>query len=127
LAAPASRTTGINSCAGAKLKNLSAKTGQGQAAEISKADVQQRVEQVVAHADEVLRGLVVIETKKRPIGNGGAITVTVGVSSKTQGVSDAIKSGRPISGATGSVADTNAVGTLNNQNLPDKKQSKTDF
>jgi hypothetical protein len=110
-----------------KLKQLTAKTGASPQAEISKTDVQTRVEQVVARADEVLRGLVVIDSKKKPIGNGGTITVTVGVSSKTQAVSDAIKAGKPISGSTGGGADTNSVGTLNNQNLPEKKKSKTDF
>ena len=110
-----------------KLKKLSAETGAGESAKISKTDVQQRVEQVVAHANEVLKGLVVIDSQKKPIGNGGTITITVGVSSKTQAVSDAIRSGKPIPGAVGAGADTNTVGTLNNQNLPEKKKSKTDF
>ncbi len=110
-----------------KLKQLTAKTGAGPQAEISKSDVQTRVEQVVARADEVLRGLVVIDSQKKPIGNGGTITVTVGVSSKTQAVSDAIKSGKPVFGSVGGGAGTNSVGTLNNENLPEKKKSKTDF
>lgn len=112
-----------------KLKQLTAKTGEGPQAEISKKDVQTRVEQVVAHADEVLRGLVVIDSKKKPIGNGGTITVTVGVSSKTQSVSEAIRSGNPISVSSGSHAgsDTNSVGTLGTKNLPEKKKAKTDF
>ena len=110
-----------------KLKMLSAKTGEVQAAEVSKTDVQQRVEKVVANADEVLRGLVVIDSQKKPIGNGGTITITVGVSSKTQAVSDAIKTGKTVSGTAGGGADANSVGTLNNQNFPEKTKTKTDF
>jgi hypothetical protein len=110
-----------------KLKNLTAKTGEGPQAVISKTDVQTRVEQVVARADEVLRGVVVIDSQKQPIGNGGTVTVTVGVSSKTQAVSNAIKSGKTISGPIIGGGDTNAVGTLNGQNQPEKKKSKTDF
>lgn len=111
-----------------KLKKLSAKSGEGQQTEISKTDVQTRVESVVAHSDEILRGLVVIESKKKPIGNGGTITVTVGVSSKTEAVSDAIRSGKPVSGSSASGGtDTNSVGTLGTPNLPETNKSKTDF
>ena len=112
-----------------KLKNLSAKTGEGQQAEISKTDVQTRVEQVAAHADVVLQGLVVLESKKKPSGNGGTMTVTVGVSSKTQSVSDAILSGKPVSGSsplTGGTS-TNSPGTVGTPNQPETKTSKTDF
>ena len=114
-----------------KLKKLSAKSGEGPQAEISKTEVQTRVENVIAQADEVLRGLVVIESQKKPIANGGTITVTIGVSSKTQAVSDAIRSGRPISGrpisGRSGGTDTNAVGTLGTNNLPETKKSNTDF
>lgn len=112
-----------------KLKHLSAKTGSGESAEISKTDVQTRVESVVAMADQVLRGLVVIESKKKPMGNGGTVTITVGVSSKTEAVSNAIREGRPVSGsaATNGGTDTNAVGTLGTPNLPETKKAKTDF
>jgi hypothetical protein len=112
-----------------KLKYLSAKSGEGQSAEISKTDVQTRVESVVAHADEILRGLVVIDSKKKPMGNGGTITVTVGVSSKTEAVSDAIREGRPVSGASASNGgtDTNSVGTTGMPNLPETTKAKTDF
>jgi len=112
-----------------KLKKLSAKTGEDQQKETSKTDVQTRVEQVAAHADVVLRGLVVIESKKKPSGAGGTIEVTVGVSSKTEAVSNAILSGSPVSGSSTSTggASTNSAGTPVTPNLPETKKSKTDF
>jgi len=114
-----------------KMKKLTASSGAAPKAEISKNDVQTRIEQISSHADEVMSGLVMISSSKKPIGNGGEIQVTMGWSSKTRGVAEAIRAGKPIPG-TGSSASqgkggTNAVGTLNEENLPEKKQNKTDF
>jgi len=114
-----------------KMKKLTASSGEAPKAEITKNDVQTRVEQISSHADEVMSGLVMISSSKKPIGNGGEIQVTMGWSSKTRGTAEAIRAGKPIPGAGSSASQgkggTNAVGTLNEENLPEKKQNKTDF
>lgn len=114
-----------------KMKKLTASSGEAPKAEISKNDVQTRIEQISSHADEVMSGLVMISSTKKPIGNGGEIQVTMGWSSKTRGTAEAIRAGKPIPGAGSSAGQgkggTNVVGTLNDQNLPEKKQNKTDF
>lgn len=114
-----------------KMKKLTASSGEAPKAEITKNDVQTRIEQISSHADEVMSGLVMISSSKKPIGNGGEIQVTMGWSSKTRGTAEAIRAGKPIPGAGSSASQgkggTNAVGTLNEENLPEKKQNKTDF
>jgi hypothetical protein len=114
-----------------KMKKLIASSGEAPKAEITKNDVQTRIEQISSHADEVMSGLVMISSTKKPIGNGGEIQVTMGWSSKTRGTAEAIRAGKPIPGAGSSASQgkggTNAVGTLNGENLPEKKQNKTDF
>jgi hypothetical protein len=114
-----------------KMKKLTTASGEAPKGEITKRDVQTRIEQISSQADEVMSGLVVISSNKKPIGNGGEIQVTMGWSSKTRGVAEAIRAGKPIPGSGNSASqgkgDTNAVGTLNSENLPEKKQNKTDF
>jgi hypothetical protein len=114
-----------------KIKKLSAASGSAAKAEITKSDVQVRVEQVLSHAEEVMSGLVTISSTKKPIGDGGEVQVTVGWSSKTRRTAEAIRSGRPLSGSGASPgragSGTNAVGTLTNENPPVTKKSNTDF
>lgn len=112
-----------------KMKKLTASSGEVPKAEIGKNDVQTRIEQISSHADEVMSGLVMISSTKKPIGNGGEIQVTMGWSSKTRGTAEAIRSGKPIpASASGKTkGGTNAVGTLTDENLPETKKSKTDF
>lgn len=112
-----------------KMKKLAASSGEAPKAEISKSDVQTRVEQISSHADEVMSGLVLISSTKKPIGNGGEIQVTMGWSSKTRATAEAIRAGKPVPGNnSGQVkGGTNAVGTLTDENLPEKKKNKTDF
>lgn len=115
-----------------KTKRLMAKSGEAEpSAEILKTDIQKRVESVVAVANEVLRGLVVLESSKTPVGKGGTIQVTVGVSSKSQAVADAVRNGKPVTGTEllkpSGKQGTNGVGTLTNENSPQKKKTKTDF
>lgn len=114
-----------------KMKKLTASSGEAPKAEITKNDVQTRVEQISSRADEVMSGLVIISSTKKPIGNGGEIQVTIGWSSKTRGTAEAIRAGKPVPGAGSSAGrgkgGTNAVGTLTEENLPQTKQNKTDF
>ena len=115
-----------------KTKRLAASSGEPEPkAEVSKVDTQRRVESVVAIANEVLRGLIVLESSKTPVGKGGTIQVTVGVSSKSQAVADALREGKPVAGAAirkpTEKSDTNGVGTLTKENPAQKKKSKTDF
>jgi hypothetical protein len=114
-----------------KMKKLTASSGEAPKAEITKNDVQTRVEQISSRADEVMAGLVIISSTKKPIGNGGEIQVTIGWSSKTRGTAEAIRAGKPVPGAGSSAGQgkggTNAVGTLTEENLPQTKQNKTDF
>lgn len=112
-----------------KMKKLSASTGEAAKADITKSDIQTRVEQISSQADEVMNGLVVISSTKKPIGNGGEIQVTMGWSSKTRATVEAIRAGKPVPGNTSGQAKggTNAVGTLTDKNLPQKKKNKTDF
>jgi len=114
-----------------KMKKLTASSGEAPKAEITKNDVQTRVEQISSRADEVMAGLVIISSTKKPIGNGGEIQVTIGWSSKTRGTAEAIRAGKPVPGAGSSAGQgkggTKAVGTLTEENLPQTKQNKTDF
>jgi len=112
-----------------KMKKLAASSGEAAKAEITKRDVQTRVEQISSHADEVMSGLVMISSTKKPIGNGGEIQVTMGWSSLTRATAEAMRAGRPIPGtASGQVeGGKNVVGTLTDKNLPEKKKNKTDF
>ena len=114
-----------------KMKQLTASSGESPKAQITKNDVQTRIEQISSHADEVMSGLVMISSSKKPIGNGGEIQVTLGWSSKTRGTAEAIRAGKPIPGPARSArhgkSGTNVVGTLNDENLPEKKQGKTDL
>jgi len=114
-----------------KMKKLTASSGEAPKGEITKNEVQTRIEQISSRADEVLIGLVMISSSKKPIGNGGEIQVTMGWSSKTRATAEAIRAGKPIPGAGNSAGQgkggTNVVGTLNEDNLPQKKQNKTDF
>ena len=114
-----------------KMKKLTAASGDAAKAEITKEAVQTRVEEISSHADEVMSGMVVIASAKKPIGNGGEIQVTMGWSSKTRGVAEVIREGRPLPDSAGSASGgkggTNAVGTFIEENLPQKKQNKTDF
>ena len=115
-----------------KMKQLAASSGANPTAQISKTDVQTRVEQIASQANAVLSGLVTISVVKKPIGNGGEIQVTMGWSSKTQATAEAVRAGKPIPAnyapSSGQVSSgTNAVGTLNTENLPETKKSNTDL
>ena len=112
-----------------KLKRMSAKSGEEASIEVAKTTVKSSVERVVAIADEILDGVIVISTEKEPMGEGGNISVVVGVSSKTKKVSQALRSStinlRGTSSKTGKSSGDAA--TMNKRNLPEKRRNKTDF
>jgi len=120
-----------------KMKQLSASSGEAAKAEITKNDVQTRIEQISSHADEIMSGLVVISSDKKPMGNGGEIQVTMGWSSKTRATAEAIRDGKPVPGAPSgqgksksksqTKAGANSSGTLTDKNLPKKRNNQTDF
>ena len=129
------QTTEVMNNVSTKLKEMT-KVGANVDANVSKTEIQQRVENIVATSDEVLRGIVVIETKKTPAGSGGTITVTVGVSSKTQQTMDSIKANKAqpqaaaaevkpakVSGAV----DIQGADTVHEPNVPVTQKAKTDF
>lgn len=116
-----------------KIKNLSVQStpennSQTQAS-ISKTDVQTRVEKIVSSADAILKGVIVLESVKTPVGSGGTVQVTVGISSKTQLASDALRSGNlaPSDSPGASNHSPTKPGTLTDKNTPETKKSKTDF
>jgi hypothetical protein len=111
------------------MKKLVAISGESSKATIDKSDVQTRVEQISSHADEVMIGLVAVSSAKKPIGSGGEVQVTLGWSSKTRDAVESIRSGKPFLGTTSKKGKTsnNSIGTLIDDNVPEKKQSQTDF
>jgi len=127
------RSTEIMDNTSIKMKQLSATSGEAAKAEISKSDVQIRVEQITSQADEIMSGLVMISSDKKPMGNGGEIQVTMGWSSKTRATAEAIRAGKPVPGVSSdqgknkAKAGANATGTLTDKNLPKKKTNQTDF
>ena len=129
------QTTEMMNNVSTKLKEMT-KVGANTDANVSKTEIQQRVEKIVASSDELLRGVVVIETKKTPVGSGGNITVTVGVSSKTQQTMDSIKANnnelRPASSDAkptkkSGANDSQGSKTVQEPNVPVTKKAKTDF
>ena len=114
-----------------KMRNLTTSSGQAPKAEISKNDVQTRIEQISSRADEVMSGLVIMSSAKKPIGDGGEIQVTIGWSSKTRSTAEAIRAGQRLPGSSISPGRpngaTNAAGTLNDKNIPQVKLNKTDL
>ena len=61
-----------------KNEKLSASSADEGKAAISKTDAQTRIEKISAQSTEVMSGLVVISTSKKPIGKGGEVQVTIG-------------------------------------------------
>jgi hypothetical protein len=115
-----------------KIKKLNTSSGEAAKNEVSKVDVQTRIEEISSHADEVLSGLVVVSSVKKPVGSGGEVQVTMGWSSKTRGIAEAMRAGKPLPssgvGAAGNVKNgTNTVGTLIEDNSPKRKESGTDL
>jgi hypothetical protein len=109
----------------------SSKAGASQDANVSRTEIQQRIERVVSTSDEILRGVVVIETDKKPEASGGTITVVVGVSSKTQQTMDAIRSNQRQTpdgpSVSADVEKRKGSRAVENPNTPEKKRAKTDF
>jgi hypothetical protein len=114
-----------------KMKNLTAASGEKAKAEITKNDVQTRVEQISSSADEIMSGLVVISSVKKPIGDGGEIQVTIGWSSKTRATAGAIRAGKSTPGKAGAKSaagkGSSDAGTLTDENRPKTKRNRTDF
>jgi predicted house-cleaning NTP pyrophosphatase (Maf/HAM1 superfamily) len=112
-----------------KMKKLSASSADEGKAAISKTDAQTRIEKISAQSTEVMSGLVVISTSKRPIGKGGEVQVTMGWSSKTRAAAEAIRSGSSILGAATvqEKSGSKKIGTQTDHNGPENKKSKTDF
>ena len=109
---------------------LSSDDGGGKpTVQITKSDIQARMEKISSQADAILKGVVVLATQKTPRGNGGVIAVKVGVSSRTvavaTSVADQIEGRSDISGGTG-----NAVGmggASGGANKPETKKATSDF
>ena len=97
--------------------------------EISKTDLQTRLEKISSQADSILKGVIVLETQKTPKGNGGVIAVKVGVSSRTVAVAthvaDQLSGRSDISGGTGDAAGMG--GAAGGPNAPENKKAKSDF
>lgn len=123
-----------------KVKNLNSGVGpKGESnIQVSKTDAQTRIEVIRSQSSAILAGVITLETKKTPMGNGGTISVILGVSAKSIALSaqvgKSLKEGlsgrssaqsvhgsdgaKPASGVTlGGAADTN--------NKPEVKKSKT--
>lgn len=114
----------------AKLKKLSDNGDGKPTTEVSKRDLQIRVEKITNQAQAILKGLVVIETSKQPKGNGGTVEVTVGCSSKT--IALAARISGELSGTTGTVVGSDGKpvgqgGAAGGANQPERRKSKTDL
>jgi hypothetical protein len=114
-----------------KIKQLST-SGNDQKINISKEDVQQRIEIITNSADAILRGIVVIESTKTPRStNGGEVRVKIGCSSKSiKAASDATKDitnsfNQEDSDNSEKKPNGNNSNTL--QNTGEVKKSKTDL
>ncbi len=97
--------------------------------EVSKTDVQTRLEKISSQADSILKGVIVLESQKTPRGNGGVIAIKVGVSSRTVAVAtrvaDQLDGRSDISGGNGSAAGMG--GASGGPNVPEHKKSTSDF
>lgn len=125
-----------------KVKNLNSGVGpKGESnIQVSKTDAQTRVEVIRSQSSAILAGVITLETKKTPMGNGGTISVILGVSAKSIALSARVgkslkedisgrSSNQSAHGSDG--ANQATVGTLggaaDTNNKPEVKKSKTQF
>jgi hypothetical protein len=118
-----------------KSKSLSGKDGETTESTVSKESVKVTTTKLTSRAEEVLRGVVVLEVTKTPSSKrGGTITVQVAVSDKSQAIAGQAKADMAApatssgsgSGAGGSeTAPASGAGTP--ENKAEKQKSKTDL
>jgi hypothetical protein len=109
---------------------LSSDDGSGKpTVQVTKTDIQARMEKISSQADAILKGVVVLATQKTPRANGGVIAVKVGVSSRTvalaTSVADQIEGRSNVSGGTGNVVGMG--GASGGANKPEMKKATSDF
>lgn len=111
-----------------KTKILSSGSGEKSdpSVEVSKSDVQVRLEELSSKSDAILAGVFTVETKRLPKGSGGTISVVLGVSNKSLAlagrVGQAAKDGGKTTPANGKMG-----GASGGENRAEVKKAKTDF
>ncbi len=111
-----------------KTKRLSSGVGEKSdpSVEVSKTDVQVRLEQLSSRSDAILAGVITLETKRSPKGNGGTISVVLGVSTKSLAlagkVGQAMKDGGKNTPSSGKMG-----GASGGENKAEVKKAKTEF
>lgn len=111
-----------------KTKRLSSGVGEkgDPSVEVSKTDIQVRLEEISSRSTTILAGVITLETKRQPQGNGGTISVVLGVSTKSlqlagrigRSIQEEIKGNQP-SGKMG--------GASGGDNRSETKKAKTVF
>ncbi len=110
-----------------KVKKLSSGVGEkGEpSVEVSKTDVQVRLERISSNSAAILAGVITLESKRMPKGNGGTISVVVGVSAKSMQLAGRV--GQAMRTGTGAQTGVRMGGASGGDNNSEVKKAKTDF
>ena len=109
-----------------KVKNISSENGGSPSLNVAKTTVKTSVEQIIASSEAILSGLITISTEKKPIGDGGTITVVVGVSSKTMKAVQTLRNSQKNLNSPNAKRGT-YTGTFSKTNKREKTKTKSDF
>lgn len=110
-----------------KKLNAGASDKNGPSIEVSKTDVQSRIEELSSKSEAVIAGVITLETKKSPKGQGGTISVVLGISAKSLALAGRVGQAMRDGGKNIPSVAPNNSGLSDGENKPETKKAKTDF
>lgn len=112
-----------------KTKRLSSGVGEKSdpSVEVTKTDVQVRLEELSSRSEAILGGVITLETKKIPKGNGGTVSVVLGVSTKSLALAARVGQAMKEGGTRDTGKSGSMGGASGGENKTEVKKAKTDF